>query len=204
MSKIVRSATVLSSDEERSDRQRWDARYATQEPEYHTQPTAFVASCLPQLPRRGYALDVAAGTGRNSAALAAHGLGVEAIDVSWLGLHRALQLARSQRVRIQPIVLDLTRNWLPSRRYDVVVNSFFLLRELIPAIKQVLKPGGWAVFETFTLAQYEISPHRFRSREHLLKPGELHQLFDDFLTISYWEGVEEDRATARLLARKSD
>jgi len=192
------------SRKEPSDRQYWDARYAAQEPEHHAQPTPFVASCLPQLPRRGYALDVAAGTGRNSAALAAHGLWVEAVDVSAPGLHRALQLARRRQVTIQPIVLDLTRNWLPLRRYDVVVNSFFLMRELIPAIKQALKPGGWVVFETFTLAQYEISPQRVRSREHLLKPGELSQLFGDFLTISYWEGVEGDRATARLLARKPD
>jgi tellurite methyltransferase len=194
----------MKGDRVQSDRQCWDARYAAQEPGHHTEPTPFVAGCLPQLPRCGYALDVAAGSGRNSVALAAHGLWVEAVDVSAQGLHRALQLAHRRRVTIHPVVLDLTRLWLPLRRYDVVVNSFFLLRGLIPAIKRALKPGGWVAFETLTVAQYGISPQRIRSREYLLEPGELHRLFDDFVAVSYWEGVEEDRATARLLARKPD
>lgn len=185
-----------------SDRQRWDARYASREREPKTEPSLFVRSCLPLLPRCGYALDVAAGGGRNSVALAAHGLQVDAVDISWYGLRRALQLAAQRQVRIQPIVLDLQRGWLPLRSYDVIVNSLFLLRTLLPAIRRALKPGGWLVFETFTVAQYALTPHRFKSREYLLQPGELRRLFDDFLVLSYWEGVEAERATARLLARK--
>ncbi len=189
-------------EEQLSDRQRWDHRYATLKPNRRTEPVPFLVACLPRLPTRGYALDVAAGAGRNSVALAAHGLTVDAVDVSWHGLRRAMALARRQGVRINPIVLDLSRGWLPRRCYDVVVNTFFLLRDLIPSIKSVLKPGGWLVFETLTIAQIEITPHRARDRNYLLKPGELRQLFDDFLILDYWEGVEENRATARLLARK--
>jgi len=185
-----------------SDRQRWDARYAAGERGHKTDPTPFLLSCLPMLPTHGYALDVAAGNGRNSVALAAHGLRVDAVDISWHGLRRAVQLAARHQVTIQPIVMDLGRAWLPQRGYDVIVNSFFLLRELLPAIRQALKPGGWLVFETFTVAQYALTPHRFRTREHLLQPGELRRLFDDFLVLSYWEGTESERATARLLARK--
>jgi hypothetical protein len=83
----------------------------------------------------------------------------------------------------------------------VIVNSLFLMRELIPAIKAALSDGGWLVFETFTITQVEITPHRFKGHDHLLRPGELRQLFPGLSIIDYWEGVEDDRATARLLAR---
>jgi len=185
-----------------SDRQRWDHRYAAFKPGERVKPVPFLVACLPHLPSRGRALDVAAGAGRNSVALAEHGLTVDAVDVSWQGLRRAVELARQRGVRINPVVLDLSRGWLPPRRYEVVVNTFFLLRELVPAIKRVLKPGGWLVFETLTIAQLEITPHRAGDRAYLLEPGELLRLFDDFVILDYWEGREGDRATARLLARK--
>jgi tellurite methyltransferase len=184
------------------DRQRWDHRYATLEPGRRTEPVPFLVTCLRQLPVRGYALDVAAGAGRNSVILAEHGLTVDAVDLSWRGLRRAVALARQRGVSINPIVLDLSRGWLPHREYDVAVNTFFLLRDLIPAIKAALKPGGWLVFETFTQAQLDITKQYIRVQSYLLKADELRQLFSDFVVLYYWEGVEEKRATARLLARK--
>ncbi len=191
----------MRAEDRLPDRQRWDQRYTSLEPERRTTPTPFVSACLPRLPCCGYALDVAAGAGRNSVALAKHGLQVDAIDVSWHGLHRAAALAARQHTTINPIVLDLARGWLPSRRYDVIVNSMFLMRELMPAIKAALSQGGWLVFETFTITQVAITPHRFEDHDRLLRPGELRQLFPDLSIIDYWEGVEDDRATARLLAR---
>jgi tellurite methyltransferase len=202
---IVRNSFApadLFSVERLPDRQRWDHRYATLEPGRRTEPVPFLFTCLRQLPTRGYALDVAAGAGRNSVVLAEQGLIVDAVDLSWQGLRRAVALARQRGESVNPIVLDLSRGWLPSRGYDVVVNTFFLLRDLIPAIKSVLKPGGWLVFETFTVMQLDITQHCARDRGYLLKPGELRQLFNDFVILHYWEGVEESRATARLLARK--
>ena len=194
--------TDLFSLERLPDRQRWDRRYAAMGPDERTEPTSFLAACLPHLPAAGYALDVAAGAGRNSVALAAHGLTVDAVDVSWQGLRRAMGLARGRNASINPVVLDLKQGWLPPRRYDVVVNSFFLLRSLLPAIRAALKPGGWLVFETLTVAQMEITPRHVTERRYLLRPGELRRLFEDFVILSYWEGVEGSRATARLLARQ--
>jgi SAM-dependent methyltransferase len=196
--------TDLFSLERLPDRQRWDQRYASMGPDERTEPTSFLVACLPHLPASGHALDVAAGTGRNSVALAAHGLTVDAVDVSWQGLRRAMSLAWQRQASINPVVLDLQRGWLPPRRYDVVVNSFFLLRDLLPPIRAALKPGGWLVFEALTLAQLEITPQHGTDRRYLLRPGELHRLFEGFAILSYWEGIEGSRATARLLARKPD
>lgn len=183
-----------------TDRERWDERYATLEPERRNSPTPFVTACLPHLPQQGLALDVAAGNGRHSVALAEHGLRVDAVDISWYGLRKARERAVQYGVTIRPVVLDMQRGWLPNRQYDVVLNNYFLLRNLIPAIRAAVKPGGWIVFETFTIHQLAITPHRFRTRDHLLAPGELRSLFSDFDIVQYWEGEEDSRATARLLA----
>jgi tellurite methyltransferase len=196
--------TELFSLERLPDRQRWDRRYAALGPDERAEPTPFLAACLAHLPASGRALDVAAGAGRNSVALAAHGLTVDAVDVSWQGLRRAMSLARQRDVGINPVVLDLRQGWLPPRRYDVVVNSYFLLRDLLPTIRAALKPGGWLVFEALTVAQMDITPQHGTDRRYLLKPGELRRLFGDLAVLSYWEGVEGSRATARLLARKPD
>ncbi len=197
-------STDLFSQERLPDRQRWDQRYAAMGPDERTEPTPFLVACLAHLPKAGRALDVAAGTGRNSVVLAALGLTVDAADVSWEGLRRATSLARQRDVSINAVVLDLQRGWLPPRCYDVVVNSYFLLRDLLPAIRAVLKPGGWLVFEALTVTQMEITPQHNTDRRYLLRPGELRRLFGDFDVLSYWEGVEGSRATARLLARKPD
>ena len=74
----------MSSDRLPS-RQRWDHRYASLPPKARLEPTAFVAACLPKLPGRGWALDIAAGAGRHTIALAQHGLQVEAVDISGQG-----------------------------------------------------------------------------------------------------------------------
>ena len=190
----------MSGEGRQSDRERWDERYAILEPERRNNPTPFVTACLPHLPQRGLALDVAAGNGRHSVLLAEHGLWVDAIDISWYGLRKAMERAARHGMAIHPIVLDIQQGWLPDRQYDVVVNSFFLLRDLIPAIKAVIKPDGWLVFETFTIHQLEITPHRFRTQDHLLAPGEALRLFADFHIVQYWEGEENNKATARLLA----
>jgi tellurite methyltransferase len=192
----------MTISQQQSDRERWDERYATLEPERKRTPTPFVAACLTHLPQRGYALDVAAGNGRNSVLLAQHGLQVDALDISWHGLRKALEQAAEKQVALNAVVVDLKRGWLPPRQYDVVVNSYFLLRELIPTIKAAVKPGGWVVFETFTRHQLKLTPHRFTTDKHLLASGEAPDLFADFDVVHYWEGEEGDKATARLLVRK--
>ncbi len=192
----------MHSEDNLGDRERWDQRYATLEPEKRNTPTPFVLACLPHLPRHGFALDVAAGNGRHSVALAEHGLQVDAIDIAWQGLRKARARAQRHNVQLNTVVLDLKRGWLPLRRYDVVVNSYFLLRNLIPAIQAALRPGGWLVFETFTIHQLALTPHRFRTGDFLLAPGEALQLFDQLDIVDYWEGEEDGKATARLLGRR--
>jgi 2-polyprenyl-3-methyl-5-hydroxy-6-metoxy-1,4-benzoquinol methylase len=101
-------------------RQRWDDRYAIFAPQERQEPTPFVAACLPKLPQHGWALDVAAGAGRHSLALARYGLQVDAVDLSCQGLRLARQRALEAGLAIRFIVADLERPWLPRRSYYTV------------------------------------------------------------------------------------
>lgn len=183
-------------------RQRWDERYAVLSLKDRREPTPFVAACLPRLPEQGIALDVAAGAGRHSLALARHGLQVDAVDISCQGLHLARQRAKAAGVPIRLIAADIERPWLPHRQYDLILISFFLYRPLFPLIKERLRPGGWLIYETLTTAQRTGWGDQPLHREFLLEPGELQAAFADFEILFYDEADHGNRATAQLLARK--
>ncbi len=188
-----------------SPRQRWDDRYTHFSPQDRLEPTPFVAACLPQLPRQGHALDIAAGAGRHSLALAQHGLQVDAVDISGQGVHVAHQRAIEAGLtpaQIRFIVADLERPWLPQRGYDVILVSFFLYRPLFPLIKERLRLGGWLVYETFTTTQELNSNHQPMRCDFLLEPQELKEVFANFEILFYDEADHAGRATAQLLARK--
>ena len=154
----------------------------------------------------GLALDVACGAGRNALYLARSGFSVVAVDISWEGLQRLSQRARAEQLDIHPVHADLERFKLPAAKFDVIVNTRFLLRSLFPAIHSSLKPGGLLVFETFNVDELEVLGGDIR-REFALERGELRAAFADFEILLYEEGVferrEGERGLSRLVARKS-
>ncbi len=183
-------------------RQRWDTRYAQfLDSKLPTQPRDFLMTWLPSLPKTGLALDIAAGAGRHSLALAEHGLTVHAVDISFEGL-RLLKRATRPPEKIVPIVLDLERGWLPHAQYDVIANFLFLERAVFPAVKQRLVSGGWLLIETFTVEQLTL-PHKKHLRRHfLLEKHELYDIFSDMEIVFYNEGLAYGNYTAQLVARK--
>ena len=172
-----------------SPRTRWDNRYAIYgDHAMPPTPRPFLVDWLPRLPQTGLALDIAAGAGRHSLALAQHGLAVHAVDISLNGL-RVLAKRTPESATIQPMVIDLEHGWLPNAKYDVVVNFLFLERAVFPEIQRRLRPGGWWVMETFTVEQLTL-PHKSNLRRHfLLEPQELFQTFYALEIVFYQEGL---------------
>lgn len=189
---------------------KWDRRYAGSAADDLTEPTPFVASCLPELPTRGRALDIAAGAGRHSLALARRGLVVDGLDISWQGLRLARQRADRAGLSfdaLQFAVVDVELPWLPDRLYEVVVVSFFLYRPLFPLIKERLKPGGRLLYETRVKVRQR-DTGTDPNKRFWLKPRELLDAFSDFDIVRYDEGYRrhpnrsEGGVTAQLLALK--
>lgn len=168
-------------------RQEWEGRYrAGAAPDA---PEPWVMEMTPLLPRGGFALDVAAGTGRHSLVLARAGFRVIAIDYADSGLRALQAAARAERLAIWPVAADLCAFPLPRGRFDLVLNVSFLDRALVPRLVASLKPGGLLLFDTFLIDQ--AAAGHPRNPEFLLKHYELREMLDaaSMDIIRYREGI---------------
>ncbi len=184
------------------DRAKWNRKYgdAGRKPGMH--PPEFlmthadeVLRILPQHPR---VLDLAAGTGRNSIFLAERECHVLAVDFSLEGLRHCVRQTSMRGLQVQTLVVDLKTFVFPVCRYDLLVNFFFLQREIFPAMIHALKPGGLLLFETYTSHHQTVHKGRSMRREFLLEPGELQASFPELITVFH----EETATTERLIAQK--
>ena len=116
-------------------------------------PSPFVLEHLGLAPP-GAGLDVACGAGGHALASArTSGRRVDAIDRDRDRCTRLASTARQEGLPIRVVCADLERMPLPVARYAVVVNTLYLDRGLVPALKAALRPGGLLVFETFAVEQ---------------------------------------------------
>jgi SAM-dependent methyltransferase len=175
-------------------------------------PAPFLVQQFHRLPK-GRALDVAAGTGRHSLFLAAHGYQVDAIDRDAQALAHLSATAQTRKlsaVTTKPMNLEQPAPYEPdlgSETYDLIVVFFYLHRSLFPCLIEALKPGGVLVYETFTIDNYFHYKHP-RRWEFCLAHNELLRLTSTLQILHYDEGghtegrTSEPVYTAQLLAHK--
>lgn len=145
-------------------------------------------------------LDVAMGRGRHALPLARAGVRVFGVDKKWEAVADAMARARLEDLPLRAWCADLTEHPLPAARFDVVLVTRYLQRDLFPALRRAIVPGGVAVYETFTIRQLDLGVGP-TSPDHLLKTGELPQLFETF-DILFSEEVDSPEAVARVIARR--
>lgn len=177
-------------------------------------PSEFIVAWLARVPG-GRALDVAMGEGRHALLMAASGFDVLGVDRDEKAVARARKAAAEKRLTLDARVLDLEAAGLaplapqgdPSLlSLALIVNVNYLQRNLFPALRAALAPGGWILFETFTTAHPSVSrAQRPSNPDFLLRPGELRDAFSDLDVVHYSEEIvpagEGDRkAVARLAA----
>ncbi len=105
-----------------SDRIRWDQRYSQVEEEVSLIPPLWLEEFDLRIPRRGPALDIAAGAGRLSVWLASRGLKVTAVDISAVGLGLARRSAMTRGLNIETLVADLETDPLPLGPFQVITS----------------------------------------------------------------------------------
>jgi SAM-dependent methyltransferase len=140
---------------EQTDLDRWNARYATDDYHFGTEPNAFVAAQQVRLKKGQTALTIADGEGRNGVWLARQGLDVTSVDFSPNGIAKAQKLAARYGVSLKIECADLaTWNWGVAR-FDVVVGIFFQFApppfraQIFRHMKEVLRPGGLILLEGY-------------------------------------------------------
>jgi SAM-dependent methyltransferase len=169
-------------------------------------PSPFIEKWIRELsyriaqPRR--ALDVAMGRGRHALLLAAAGFRTFGVDNRLEVIVDTVRHARGGGFELHAWCADLTMPALRTERFDLVVVTRYLQRDLCPVLVESIAPGGYLLYETFT----ELQRGRGRgpqSPEHLLRIGELRSLFAGLDEIFYEELTDPaDDALARLAARK--
>ena len=147
------------------------------------------------------ALDVAMGRGRHALVLARAGFKTFGVDVKIDAVRDAVAAAAAEGLALSCWCADLTRGVLPIGRFDLIVATRYLQRDLVPSLQAALAPGGVILYETFTVDQRALGRGP-TSPDHLLERGELCRLFDGLEILLDEETLTASEALARLAARR--
>ncbi len=147
-----------------ADRLKWNTKH--KDAPYPDAPSQTLVDFLP-FAKKGRALDIACGMGRNSKYMRDNGFVVDAVDLSDYAIS---VLAGKPNINAQNVDMDSFKPEADS--YELIVNIHFLQRRLFPYIKEALKPSGMVIYETF-LEHPETPLQSFSNRDHLLRSQEL-------------------------------
>ena len=183
----------------------WDERYRGGE---HTtaEPSRLIRTAIAGRPP-GRALDLACGAGRHAIYLAEFGWEVTAVDGSLVAIEMLTARALERGVTLDARIADLEAGefQIEPNAYDLVCDFQYLQRDLLPAIRAGVKPGGIVVAEIhLNDGKPNVNPTNPR---FLLERGELREIFDDWEIEHYDERADEDghhHDAAHLIARKPD
>ena len=142
----------------------------------------------------GRALDLACGAGRNALYLAGLGWQVTAVDRSAVGIRLLRERAAGLDVEAHLVDLEAGEFAIAPEAYDLVCDFYYLQRDLFPAIRAGVRPGG-----VFAGAIH------LAAGKYALQPGELRELFAGWKILFYSEAQETGRTrrSARILARRA-
>ncbi len=153
----------------------------------------------------GPVVDLACGRGRNALAIAARGIPVLGLDRNAAFLEELTSSARERALPVRALRADLEAAPalpLAEGRCGALVVCRYLHRPLAPALEGLLAPGGWLLYETFTIHQRDLG-YGPENPAFLLQPDELPALFSRLEVRHHWEGLSDEprpAAVARLAA----
>ncbi len=151
----------------------------------------------------GRALDLACGAGRNALYLASLGWDVTAVDSSPAAIRALLEHAAPRRIEAAVQDIETGSFSIEPGRYNLICDFFYLHRDLFPAIREGVAPGGTFVAAIHLVGTDPGAPPR--NPAYLLRPGELQAEFDGWKVLFYSEATEPEhsRPTARIVARRA-
>jgi len=177
----------------------WEGRYRGEAYLFGTEPNAFLTSCRALLPRKGRALAVADGEGRNGVWLAEQGLDVLSLDFSPTAQTKARALAAARGAALEIVAADVHAWAYPEAAFDVVVEIFtqFSTPALRPkkwaGMRRALKSGGLLVLQGYTPKQLDYGTGGPKNAEQLYTRKMLEDAFGDFRDLEISEAIVEIR-----------
>ncbi len=171
-----------------NNQDKWDEAYRNADIE-SALPSQVLSENGYLLPDGGDALDVACGRAGNALFLENNGFVVDAVDSSAVVLGSLKNYIDAHDLNIQCLLKDLENPQrekpLFDKKYDVIVISYYLHRDLFPEIINALKPNGLLFYQTWSqLKCTDAGPSNPKFR---FQSGELLLSFHLLKTISYRE-----------------
>jgi SAM-dependent methyltransferase len=140
-------------------------------------------------------LDVACGAGRHVRWFADRGCRVTGVDRDAAGLEPLRAIAEVHVADIE------SGPWpLPGRRFDAVVVTNYLWRELLPTVVASVADGGVLIYETFAAGNETVG--KPSNPKFLLQPGELLGAVAGLRVVAFEDGFATDpeRFVQRIVA----
>ena len=170
-------------------------------------PSEWLVEAALSLPPDTTFVDLAGGLGRHARPLVEAGRRVVIVDF----VESALVSARGSTPQLMAVVADAWSLPFADGTLDALLVANFLERGLFPAFARLLKPGGYLLYETYTLENADLvaegKARAPRSPRYMLAPGELRVLVSSMTILQYREGIVDDaagvRACASVFARKA-
>ncbi|KAA5606002.1 class I SAM-dependent methyltransferase [Roseospira marina] len=175
----------------------WDDRYGSSARHiYGVEPNAFLVRQRFRLDVGQSVLAVGDGEGRNGVWLAGQGLRVHTVDISAVGLQKAMRLALDRGTTLRTTCADLTTWDWPVGQYDAVVSLFLHLAPehrtaVHRAMARALKPGGVLILEAFHPRQRELGSGGPPDPAMMYEVATLRADFDGLLAFDVLEDGEE-------------
>ena len=205
-------ASSQQGDESELMKARWNERYDRDMYIYGKEPAAFLKQKMGGL-KKGKALVLAMGEGRNAVYLAQNDFDVTGVDISEVAIEKCNRLAEERNTTVNAVVADLTDYDMGKGQFDLITKFYYYEPSIFPQIIDALKPGGMFVLEQFSidhLKYRETSGFGPRNPDYLIKPNELLDHFKSLRVLYYEDTVVEldegmhkgTAAVIRLIAEK--
>ncbi len=181
----------------------WDKRYREGFYRDTVEPHELLVKFWRLIPGKNV-IDIAMGSGRDTAFLAKKGFNVYGLERSIEAIRIARKNSEIPDWPISVVQGDVAAIPFKDGSADCVLVFYFLLRDNIRSIPAILKKGGMLIYETFLRRQNDID--RRRNPEYLLQDVELISFFRDFELLFYEETISmssgRKKVTAKFIGRK--
>ena len=178
---------IVEQQSVRAEADRWNRILTAANPRFNIRPNAFLTEMVKDR-KRGTALDVGMGQGRNSIWLAQQGWDVTGFDPAEKAVALANETAAKLGVRFKTEIKTMEDFAFGEGRWDLILLSYVGGREKAEVLQRALKRGGLLVLEAFHRDATKIGPI---GAAVVFESGEVPALFHGLRVVRYEEPVAD-------------
>ena len=169
------------------DKEKWDAKYLKKPQLLVPRDASVHLQKYIDKVKKGKALDLACGSGRNTLFLAQNGFEVDAQDIAQIALDALNTQLKAENLSnlVDTKLIDLDSFSQTNDNYNLILMCNFLDRKLLEKTKQSLNVGGIFIVETYMFD--DKNEKEYSDKKNLLEKNELKDIFYDDYEILFYD-----------------